>query len=536
MCRALTIFLAISSLLFAQSREKRVVPVDPAQRQSFERQPKVAVLAGVSHYPSRSGMGALAYPTHDVDLLGAELAKQGYNVVKLQDGDATRGSVEQTLKDAAELVDRGKGTVLFFFSGHGFADKGVNYLAPFEASSSDLAGTGIPIRRVEELLKATGAPRQVMFVDACRNDPGKKSAGARSFGAFEAAEGLAELYSTKIDKISYESDQLGSGVFTHFLVRGLQGEAARADGLVTFRDLADYVTDGVSNFGFQTGQMQVPFEAGEHRGDFLLARISGNPTPVTPPSYPPLPNGGLAASRMGSAPRTKPLTEVPKLDAAAALSQGESAFNTRNYATALLMFRQSADAGNADAMRWMGWMFHNGLGVGRDYNQAIGWYTKAANLGDAMAMRNMAAVYEAQENYAQAMAWNRKSADAGYVGALNAIGNFYKQGVGVPQDYKEAMNWFRKGAVAGNAAAMNNLGWGYHNGKGLPQDFAEAMKWYRLSADGGDSGGMNNVGFLYLYGLGVTKNEQEAISWFRKAAAAGSTEAANTLRKMGVQE
>src|SRR5205814_6810712 len=120
----------------------------------------------------------------------------------------------------------------------------------------------------EALLQATGAVRQVMFVDACRNgsEPGKAT-GTRSFDAFRAAEGMAELFSTKLGHISFESDQLGSGVFTHFLVKGLQGEAAGRDGLVTFRDLADYVTDGVSGFGFQGGQMQVPFENGEHRGD-----------------------------------------------------------------------------------------------------------------------------------------------------------------------------------------------------------------------------------------------------------------------------
>src|SRR5262245_50069322 len=109
----LTILILLPVLLFPQSREKRVVPVGDAQRQVFERQPKVAVLAGVGHYPSRSGLSLLRYPVHDVDLLGAELVRQGYNVVKLQDGEATRGSVEQALHDAAELVDKGRGTVLF---------------------------------------------------------------------------------------------------------------------------------------------------------------------------------------------------------------------------------------------------------------------------------------------------------------------------------------------------------------------------------------------------------------------------------------
>jgi hypothetical protein len=130
----------------AQTREKRVTPVNADLRQSFERQPKIAVLAGVGEYPSRSGLGRLRYPAHDVELLEAELTKQGYKVVVLKDSEATRGSVEQSLRDGAELVDRGRGTILFFFSGHGFADKGENYLATFEASSGDLAGSGLAVK------------------------------------------------------------------------------------------------------------------------------------------------------------------------------------------------------------------------------------------------------------------------------------------------------------------------------------------------------------------------------------------------------
>jgi hypothetical protein len=275
------LFVLCALLLLAQSREKRIAPVDAGQRQSFDRQPKIAVLAGVGHYPSRSGLSQLRYPAHDVELLEAELKKHDYKVVALKDSDATRGSIEQALRDAAEMVDRGQGTVLFFFSGHGFADRDTNYLATFEATSGNLAGTGMAVKEVEELLKATGAPRQVVLIDACRNEPGK-AAGARSFERFEASAGMRELFSTKAGHISYEDDQFSSGVFTHFVVEGLTGEAAGRDGLITFRDLADYVTNAVETFGFERGHMQVPYEAGESSGDFLLARKASGGT-IPPP-------------------------------------------------------------------------------------------------------------------------------------------------------------------------------------------------------------------------------------------------------------
>jgi formylglycine-generating enzyme required for sulfatase activity len=272
------------------AREKRIAPVDTSQRQSFDKQPKVAVLAGVGHYTQFSGLTQLRYPAHDVDLLEAELTRQGYKVVALKDQEATRGSIEQALRNVSELVDHGTGTVLFFFSGHGFADQGANYLATFEASAADLAGSGMSVRRVEELLKGTGAPRQVMFIDACRNETGSKGSGARSFAALQEAAGLRALLSTKAGHSSYEDDSLGSGVFTHFLVEGLRGQAAGQDGLITFRDLSDFVTDGVSSYGFKKGQMQVPYEAGEASGDFLLARASASGAPARAPTPVPAAN------------------------------------------------------------------------------------------------------------------------------------------------------------------------------------------------------------------------------------------------------
>ena len=271
---AILTWMVFATAARAQARVKRIKPLDASQKQNFDRQPKVAVLAGVGKYASRSGLSALRFPAHDVDLMQAEFEKQGFRIVALKDQEATRGAIEQSLEDAKDLLDQNSGTILFFFSGHGFADNGENYLATYEAAAGNLARSGLPVKRVEELLKATGAKRQMMFLDACREE-GAKAVGARSFDQLQASAGMHALLSTKAGKLSYEDDSLGSGVFTHFLVEGLRGQAAGSDGLITFHDLATYVVDGVSTYGFQHGQMQVPYEAGEFSGDFLVAKGMG---------------------------------------------------------------------------------------------------------------------------------------------------------------------------------------------------------------------------------------------------------------------
>jgi formylglycine-generating enzyme required for sulfatase activity len=284
-----------------QQRDLRLEPINPAAQRAFEKQVKVALVVGISAYPQGSGLSSLKYAARDAEVLGATLKSQGYLVRQLTESDATRAMIRRTLRELSDAVLPNEGTILFFFGGHGFNYKGTNYLATFGVTADDLDGEGLPVKDVEELLLATKAKRKLLFVDACRNDPvqAARSTGQRSFEKLQAAEGIRVLFSTKQGHVSFEDEALRQGVFTYFLAKGLQGEAAGADGLVTFRDLADYVTDRMRAYTLERGQLQIPFEAGESSGDFLLSTGSksvrlppGTPMPVAPSEpekTPPLP-------------------------------------------------------------------------------------------------------------------------------------------------------------------------------------------------------------------------------------------------------
>ena len=280
---ALPIVVSLTSFCFAQGVfEKRVSPVASDEKQSFQKQVKVALVVGVSKYPEVSGFSALHYAASDAADLAALLKTQGYLVSVLTDNNATRGAIVRTFHQLSETIDPDQGTLVFYFSGHGFAIAGKNYLAPVSASESDLAREGLAVDEVEQLMQSSKARRKLMLLDACRNDPSSdsKGAGGRSFQAFQAAEGLRILNSTRAGRVSYESAELRHGVFTAFVLQGLRGQAAGSDGLVTFHDLSDYVTDGVRRWGVDHNRVQVPYEAvgeKEASGDFLLAAIPDNP-------------------------------------------------------------------------------------------------------------------------------------------------------------------------------------------------------------------------------------------------------------------
>ena len=57
-------------------------------------------------------------------------------------------------------------------------------------------------------------------------------------------------------------------------------------------------------------------------------------------------------------------------------------------------------------------MYANGQGVAQDYKQALAWFQKAANQGDAKAQNNLGFMYQngfgVAQNYQQAKAWYQK--------------------------------------------------------------------------------------------------------------------------------
>ncbi len=283
----------------AQSREKRLAPVDPAQRESFSKATNVAVVVGVSDYASDTGLQKLQYADRDAQAIAAELRRQNYTVRLLVNTEATRSRIVSAVREAGDVVTR-DGTLLFYFSGHGFAPQaGRNYLATFGVTADELAQDGLSVDDLRQRIQQSPARRKVLFIDACRSEAGK-GAGARSFASLTASSGLEMLLSTQMGRISYENDQLQQGVFTYFLLKALRGEAAGADGFVTFRDVSEYVTSSVRQWSFEKKQTQIPVVVSDEvTGDFLLAKSSLSPTPAV--SAPPT----TAVSSRPSAPPSR---------------------------------------------------------------------------------------------------------------------------------------------------------------------------------------------------------------------------------------
>lgn len=273
-----------------------------AAMEEFQQNRKVAIVVGVEQYSSNLGFKPLYYAVDDAKLIAQTLKEQGYKVQLLTDSQATRDAILDRIEQVGKTLPEGDGTLIFYFSGHGLAEDNTNYLASFGAVAGRLQSSALSLKEVEAEIRKTQAPRAVLFIDACRDPLPTGSKGANRGFIYEKSEGMKVLFATKFGEKSYERDELKQGVFSHFLNLALRGQAAEADGLITFDSLTRYVQQGTADWTLEhlkTTQLPYTQDLKENFGVLVL----GQTTPTAPPSEPePRP----AAPTVVATPPTRP--------------------------------------------------------------------------------------------------------------------------------------------------------------------------------------------------------------------------------------
>ena len=197
---------------------------------------------------------------------------------------------------------------------------------------------------------------------------------------------------------------------------------------------------------------------------------------------------------------------------------------TKNRNEAYKWFRLAADQGNANAQEWVGYYYENGYGpVGQDYWQAIEWYKKAVVQNESSKFVNdhLGWCYFSLKNYDDAISWFKKAADLGDDDAMNEIGVCYCSVADYTSAkdllYLEAIGWFRKAANQGNANGCYNLADFYFNGVWpATEDKYEAFRWYLKAAEKDHEMAIEKVVECYKNGDGVKKDLKMAQEWQEK--------------------
>jgi len=202
--------------------------------------------------------------------------------------------------------------------------------------------------------------------------------------------------------------------------------------------------------------------------------------------------------------------------------EGLTAYEAKDYDTAMDLWRPLAGQGNAKAQFNIGVMYNNGQGVDEDPVEALVWYRKAADQGHVKALFNIGDAYRTgrgvDKNMNEAVNWYQKAADLGYSKAQYAIGLITLTGQGVPKDERVGMEWILSAAKAGYPEAEFMMGRVYLKGLGeYLQNKAEAIKWFRKAAENGHRDAEYALGLAYDKGQGVDKDPTEAANWYRRA-------------------
>jgi len=148
--------------------------------------------------------------------------------------------------------------LLLYFSGHGVRDEnGALYLAVKNTNRNRLLSTAVSSSFVRQVMDQSRSKRQVLILDCCNSGAfaqGTKAATGVSIGtasAFGAGYGHIVLTASDSTQYAWEGDKVIGGetensLFTHFLVKGLEGEADRdGDGRITVDELYDYAYEKV---------------------------------------------------------------------------------------------------------------------------------------------------------------------------------------------------------------------------------------------------------------------------------------------------
>ena len=195
-----------------------------------------------------------------------------------------------------------------------------------------------------------------------------------------------------------------------------------------------------------------------------------------------------------------------------------------------------AHAGVARAQNNVGACFAEGLGVARDLALALRWLTLAAEAGDPVGQRNLAALY-----------FKGEGVDAGLCAAPpSSIGAAAEQGDGPAQDM---LSWMllegeviaarcrssaalgRSGRRAGHRRAMTRLGMIFHNALGVERDrrAGGAMVGDAPPSVATPTARRCSGAALHL-GAGVARDGVAALAWLLRARTGGSALAAAYLR------
>lgn len=199
------------------------------------------------------------------------------NIKLLVDGDADQAEIYRAFKTWLPSRVQSSTDVYVYYSGHGLptADGQGLYVLPQRADRDFIEKTAVTQAEINAAIQASKPKSVTIFLDACYSGQARTGetllASARpvalKVGSQLFPENFTVITASRADQISSSSPDLKHGIFSYYLMRGMEGEAdANRDGKITIGEMHGYLSEQVTRQAGMMNRQQQPQLMGDATG------------------------------------------------------------------------------------------------------------------------------------------------------------------------------------------------------------------------------------------------------------------------------
>jgi uncharacterized caspase-like protein len=260
------------------------------------------LLVGVNQYRDEQ-IPSLSYSAVDCQglaeaLIDASVGQFSQKEVKIYHDFAPQlpllESVSASLREITAAAKQND-TILFYFSGHGILQPNTQqaFLCLADTQKSNLENTGLALQDLLQSLSHCPAQNQLVWLDACHSG-GMTLRGTTAEPFLSPtpqlvqvlqqraaiSKGFYALLSCDTNQQSWEFPELGHGVFTYYLMRGLRGDAIDTNSVISADSLYRYVYHQTLQYIDKTNQqLRLINQQKQNKGETELNREYSLQTP-----------------------------------------------------------------------------------------------------------------------------------------------------------------------------------------------------------------------------------------------------------------
>jgi hypothetical protein len=257
------------------TRLVRYTELNPALVKPQLNRDAVAIIIGIADYknlPRADFANDDARAFYDYAIRG--LGVRAENIKLLVDADAGQEEIYKAFKTWLPAMVKATTDVYIYYSGHGVTtnDGQSLYLLPQRTDRDLIEETAIAQNKINAAIQAAKPKSVTIFLDSCYSGAGRTGATLLASARPIAIKSTAQAFPVEFtvisastaEQISSSSNELKHGIFSYYLMRGMEGEAdTNKDGKITTGEMHSYLMDNVTRQASLANRIQNPQLTGD---------------------------------------------------------------------------------------------------------------------------------------------------------------------------------------------------------------------------------------------------------------------------------